>query len=299
MKQANYDTMKNLYDNGYRTVDMCKIFTSLIVTSSRTTYSASEVFLDLFTNNGEKTLKELNDNYSSVKSITSHLPIDAEVASELLLKAEDIDVEIDPTPIRQFTIRQKIEQESTAITYTFEYTSNDGCWCSRNRPSRAIIIVEGTNLSMIKVKGVDPTFYQASAMLIEALSRSASIHKYNRCDRIWPFKINKRIGYSDCEDWFLDLYRREGSKFVKRNNASNLHISMADKVSDVCDIYVGDILEMIVAAGCYREGLQYKDFDFIYCKDKKRLTRNGIRFVRPYKNEVFHKEDMDFIPTAR
>lgn len=172
------------------------------------------------------------------------------------------------------------------IVFTYEYVSEDGCWLSRETPSRAVVIIDGTNLSMIKVRGVDPTLEQATTMCFAAASHSAAIHKYSRDRRIHPFKINSRTGYSGCEDYRLDIYGRNGTLFYKKFTAAKLHVSMAGKVSSITDMYVGDALELFTAALGYR--------DFNYCK---RISEKcGVRFVRSYKNEILSEEDMDFIP---
>ena len=177
------------------------------------------------------------------------------------------------------------------IIFTYEYVSEDGCWLSREAPSRAAVIIDGTNLSisMIKIRGVDPTLEQATTMCFAAASHSVMIHKYSRDRRVHPFKINSRTGYSGCEDYHLDVYGRNGTLFYKKFTAAELHVSMAGKVSSITDMYVGDALELFTAASGYR--------DFNY---RKRIEKSsGVRFVRSYKNEILSEEDMDFIPKEK
>lgn len=184
------------------------------------------------------------------------------------------------------------EESSNTINrkvFTFEYESEDGCWSTRQNPSRAVVVINDNKMSMAKIRGVDPTLEQAAAMCLAAASHSAAIHEYNRNERVNPYRINSRIGYSGCEDYCLDIYGRDGSTFFKKFTAAKLHVSMAEKVSlsPITDMYVGDILELLTAA------MGYSDFQYFRRKISKRF---GVRFVRPYKNEILTEDDMDFIP---
>jgi hypothetical protein len=182
------------------------------------------------------------------------------------------------------------DEESSTINskvFTFEYQSEDGCWNSRERESRAVVVIDGTKISMVKVRGVDPTLEQTAVMCLAAASRAAAIHEYNRGERVHPYKVNSRIGYSGCQDHFLDIYKEsENNVFVKWFNAAKLHVSMAGKISDITDMYVGDAIELLTAA------MGFGDFEYFHGMSRK----YGVRFVRPYKNEVLSSEEMDFIP---
>lgn len=173
--------------------------------------------------------------------------------------------------------------------FVFEYKSEDGSWSYRERPSRAVVVVDGSNISMVKVKGVDPTLEQTTIMCFTAAARTAAIHKYSRNGRVHPFKINCRVGYSGCEDHYLDIYKRENNMFYKTWTAAKLHVSMAEKIASITDMYIGDVLEILTSA------LGYKDFEY----SKKINEKYGVRFVRPYRNEILSEEDMDFIPKEK
>lgn len=194
---------------------------------------------------------------------------------------------------KRFQRHYKVESENNYNNderkiFMFEYPSEDGCWCSRERASRAAVIIDGTKMTMTKVRGVDPTLEQTAVMCLAAASHSAAIHKYNRGERVHPYKINSRIGYSGCKDFWLDIYKRgENNIFIKWFNAAKLHVSMAGKVSDITDMYVGDALELLTVA------MGYRDFDYFHGRISKRY---GVHFVRPYKNEVLAEADMDFVP---
>lgn len=179
--------------------------------------------------------------------------------------------------------------------YSFEYDSYDGSWCSRERPSRCTVVIDGTNVSLYKTRGVDPTVNQVCSMIFESVSRSAVLHKYNRCNRRWPYRIGKRIGYSGCEDYYMDLYYKpeHSLHYIKKCTASRLHVSMAGKISEISNEYVGDVIELLIAAA-----MGSRD-DFCYTKSKKDLKFNNVRFVKPRKNEVLDEDELDFIPPER
>lgn len=188
-----------------------------------------------------------------------------------------------------YKVPEEYDNNSDNVQFTFEYRSIDGSFSYREKPSRAVVVVNGSNMSMLKIKGVDPTLEQTACMCLAAAARTGAIHKYSRSSRVFPYKINNRIGYSGCEDYFLDLYYRDNSVFIKKCNAAKLHISMAGKIGSFTDMYVGDILELLTAA------LGYEDFE--YCK---RINKKyGVRFVRQYRNEIVSEEEMDFVPKRR
>lgn len=226
-----------------------------------------------------------------------HTYYDIEENADLYKKMEDVWEQLHVRRWnRKFQRHYKVlpsnnDRKDRRKVFTFEYESEDGCWCSRERASRAIVIIDGKNLSMLKIKGVDPTLEQTAIMCLAAASHAAAIHEYNRGERVHPYKINSRIGYSGCEDYWLDIYRGKNNVFTKWFTAAKLHVSMAGKVAEITDMYVGDALELFTAA------MRCRDFD--YFKSKVVSKRYGVRFVRPYRNEILSEEDMDFIPKEK
>lgn len=174
--------------------------------------------------------------------------------------------------------------------YTFEWEPEEG-WCYSDRKGRGVFIyTSDKKISFTKISGPDPTYVQLAEMVAQVVNRTNKFHHYTTNGRIWPFKINERVGYSGCRDLFLDLYRKEGNLYVRKCNAAKLHISMYDKVSDLVAMYVGDLMELVIVA--------VAGHDYVYkAGPKTKIPRNaGVRFVRPYRNEIISEEEMDFVP---
>lgn len=308
MTNANVKTMLNLYSHGYSTVDMAALITAAILYNRGELEKYEDLSPDMM--NPPEELGELFREvfYHSYHELPSeYVLIEAVVkvsAKEQLLELIKSSYSyysicglsaLKDNPIRLFNVRN-LTNNPTSASYTFEYESVEGSWSVRERPSRAIVAIDGTNISLIKVKGVDPTLYQAASMVIAALSRSADIHRYQRAGRIHPYKIGLYTGYSGCQDYFLNLYKKEGNKkYIRYKTAAKLHVSMADKVT-INNMYCGDAIELLLAAICNRENIDYRDIDLVYNRNSKMLRSNGVHFVRPYKDEIISEDELDFIP---
>ena len=289
----SFDTIYTLWKQGYRTKTICTVLAGSLFGSS--------FFSREYENMDEEYAMEIAYNEPNALYGT-HTAIECMYYGYVSYENENASIHERMETVweslrekrfnHKFQKHYKVEESESynndnKKVFTFEYNSEDGCWNYREKPSRAIIIIDGNKMSMVKVRGVDPTLEQTTAMCLAAASHSAEIHQYNRDERINPFKVNSRIGYSGCEDYFLDIYRRENNMFIKKWTPAKLHVSMAGKVSDITDMYVGDALELLTAA------MGYSDFQYFRRKISKRF---GVRFVRPYKNEILTEDDMDFIP---
>lgn len=186
-------------------------------------------------------------------------------------------------------MRNRNDNAEVVKSYTFEWDPEEG-WCYSDKKGRGVMLyTSDRKVQFIKISGPDPHLLQMGEMIAQVVNRTSRYHNYTTTSRVWPFKINERIGYSGCRDLFLDLYRKAGSSYIRKRNASKLHISMYDKIGDF-SMYVGDAIELIIVA--------IAGHDWGYkAGTKTRIPRNaGVRFVRPYRNEIICEEDMDFIP---
>lgn len=309
MTNENVKTMLNLYTNGYSTVKVAALITAAILYDKGELEKYEELSPDMM-----DPPEELGDLfrdvfYHSYRDLPSEHVLIGEItivsSKEQLLDLVKSSYSyysicgigaLKENPIRHYNVRN-LTNNPTSASYTFEYESIEGSWTERSRPSRAIVTIDGANISLIKVKGVDPTLYQTASMVFAALSRSAGIHKYQRAGRVHPFKIGLYTGYSGCQDYFLNLYKKEGNKkYIRYKTAAKLHVSMADKVT-IDNMYCGDAVELLLAAICNRERIDYRDIDLVYNRNNTKMMRaNGVHFVRPYKDEIITEDELDFIP---
>ena len=167
-------------------------------------------------------------------------------------------------------------------TMVFEYPSEDGSWCSREKPSRvAISISSDGELSMAKLSGVDPTIEQAAAMVTAAAAASFEVYCYDRRKRKFPFDITVYEGQSGCRDISISIYEKIGSHYKRRRyGGDSLHISMSDKVHDF-GMYLGDALEIL--NWCTVDDYRWSYYK-MYKDAKLRLTNLGIKFSRPNRD---------------
>lgn len=186
--------------------------------------------------------------------------------------------------------QQHISAPSEEIkSYTFSYPSEDGSWCTRKKPSRCIISISSDGeMSLTKLSGVNPTAEQAAAMVTAAAKRALTIHSYDRSKRRYAFNITIREGMSGCKNVELNLYERVGTHYRKlRYGGDNLHISMADKISDF-GMYIGDALELLNA---YVDKKYYDSSNFkMYLNTEEWLKDSGIKYSKPPRVNIIMKE---------
>lgn len=174
--------------------------------------------------------------------------------------------------------------------YTFEWDPEEG-WFYTNKKGRGVVIyTSDKKVQFVKISGPDPHLLQVGEMIAQTINRTNRFHCYSTNGRIWPFKINERIGQSGCRDLYLDLYRKAegGSSYIRKCNAASLHISMYGKVSDF-SMYIGDAIELLIVA--------IAGHDWAYKPGRKtKIGGMGVRFVRPYRNEIIGADDLDYSP---
>ena len=176
--------------------------------------------------------------------------------------------------------------------YTFEWEPSDG-WFYSDRKGRGVMVyTSDRKVEFIKLCGPDPHIMQLAEMTTQVINRTNRYHCYTTNGRIWPFKINERIGQSGCRDLYLDLYRKAGSSssYVRKCTVAALHVSMYDKVGDFSPMYIGDLIEILIVA--------IAGHDFTYQAGQKTKMRKiaGVRFARPYRNEIVGADDLDYLP---
>ena len=175
--------------------------------------------------------------------------------------------------------------------YTFEWEPTDGWFYYSDKKGRGVMLyTSDRKVQFVKLSGPDPHIMQLAEMTAQVINRTNRYHQYTTNGRIWPFKINEKTGQSGCRDYYLDLYRKVGDSYIRKCNASKLHISMYDKVGDFSPMYIGDLIEILIVA--------IVGHDFKYQAGQKTKMRKiaGVRFARPYRNEIVGADDLDYLP---
>lgn len=66
--------------------------------------------------------------------------------------------------------------------------------------------------------------------------------------RKYPFEITCKIGMSDCEDWFINLYEHFGDSNIRIDKKHLIHVSGCGKINqNINPIYIGDFVEVFQA----------------------------------------------------
>jgi hypothetical protein len=279
----------NLYRNGYSTKNIViALIAALEHTYSYLNLTWHDLYYDLYFHMYERISYAVDDD--TWMETISELNDDGFRASEEL--REDILDRVSgqrwPTkPYRETTTTTTAKTKSK---YCFNYTSWD--WDGNPSKGRCLVELVDHDLKFTKLKGADPTIAQVGTIVEYVASKTASLHRYNRCDRVHPYKTTVRTGYSGCRDVSLDLYKRRGDRYVFMHRAAALHISMYQKVGDF-QMYIGDILEILLAVSV---GDDSSEYDFGYNTSKKWLKKYGIEISNLHSNEVLEEDELTFIP---
>lgn len=118
---------------------------------------------------------------------------------------------------------------------------SDAPWTGAATGCGVIIIdTASKKVSWTKTNGTNPYWWQ----VIDAIMRVTPSELYQRENRIHPFNVHIREGYTGCEYIHLNLYRRLNTeKYVHIKCGAKFEISSTNKV-DNFEIYFGDLVEI-------------------------------------------------------
>ena len=121
-------------------------------------------------------------------------------------------------------------------------------------------------VSWTKVRGCNPYWWQ----IFDAIMKITPPEWYLVTNRIYPYNVIIREGYSGCEYIHLNLYRKlDSQKYVFIKCAAKMEISSTNKIEDF-NMYYGDLVEI---AGT------------LYEKRGWEFSRNPRTF-KPYKWQI-------------
>ena len=158
------------------------------------------------------------------------------------------------------------------ITAVIEYEINesDSPWTGRTNGKCAIVYNSETkNVLWKKITGCNPYATQ----LVSAVMQMVPPEEYQRANRVYPFKVTAREGYSGCRYYNVNLYKRIGSVYVKFTSSGKFDIAATGKVADEGLIYYGDLVEILRK--------DFEDAGIEFSRNPRDFNRIGWRFVRP------------------
>lgn len=137
-----------------------------------------------------------------------------------------------------------------AIVKKVEFKVPYGGWASAvsTRKSTGYIYVDATSreVGFMLGSGTAPT----ADMVLYAMMADKDIHRMAKeyvyeTIRENPFCISRKIGQSDCEDYFLEIYKHFGDVNVRVCRKHLLHISSCYKINEnIKPMWIGDFVEL-------------------------------------------------------
>lgn len=177
------------------------------------------------------------------------------------------------------------------ILRTFiEYSCNEyDSWTGCTRGKGLITINTTTKtVNFVKLWGTDPYWDQ----LMFAVLAICPPEIYQRENRLHPFKVSSREGYSGCTYYRLDLYRSLGnSEYLRFKKASELTIRSTKKIENFSEMYIGDFIEFarfILESEC--------EINFTRNPRWYRYNMNNVRFNRIYNRDIISENDGIYDP---
>jgi hypothetical protein len=176
----------------------------------------------------------------------------------------------------------------TFINYTCsEYDSWTGC-----TRGKGLIQINTTTktIKWTKIWGTDPYWDQ----LMFAVLAICPPEIYRRENRVHPFKVSYREGYTGCTYYRLDLYRSLGnSEYLRFKKASELTIRSTKKLDDFSEMYIGDFIEFarfILETEC--------ELEFTRNPKWFKFNLNHVRFTRINSRDIINENDGIYDPIA-
>jgi hypothetical protein len=111
---------------------------------------------------------------------------------------------------------------------------------------------------------------------------------YRRENRVHPFKVSYREGYTGCTYYRLDLYRSLGnSEYLRFKKASELTIRSTKKLDDFSEMYIGDFIEFarfILETEC--------ELEFTRNPKWFKFNLNHVRFTRINSRDIVDENEV-------
>lgn len=174
----------------------------------------------------------------------------------------------------------------TFIEYTCsEYDSWSGC-----TRGKGLITINTTTktVNFVKLWGTDPYWDQ----LIFSILAICPPELYQRENRLHPFKVSSREGYSGCTYYRLDLYKSLGSsEYLRFKKASEMVIRSTKKIDDFSEMYIGDLVEFarfILETECELEVTRNPRW--------YKYNMNNVRFNKIHNRDIISENDGIYDP---
>jgi hypothetical protein len=169
----------------------------------------------------------------------------------------------------------------------------EDAYTGASKGSGIIIIDKYTKqVAWTKVRGCNPYWWQVS----DAIMKIVPPEWYIRSERVHPFNVRIREGYTGHEYIHLNLFRRlTTGKYVNIKCSAKMEISSTNKIEDF-EIYYGDLVE--IAGALYEK----RGWEFSRNPRSFKPYKWSIAKIEPYEivnaNEVYDpqivKEKYDY-----
>lgn len=159
-------------------------------------------------------------------------------------------------------------------------------WTGSSKGQGLITInLETKSISWTKLWGCDPYWWQVA----DAIMAITPASLYDRNNRIHPFNVRIREGYTGCEYIHLNLYKKiSDGTYVHFKCGAKFNISMSDKIDDFT-MYYGDFVEITRAL--------YEKRGWEFSRNPRAFKQNTWRFLPLHKYDIV-TEDLVYDPAA-
>lgn len=130
------------------------------------------------------------------------------------------------------------------VKLNYECHPADAVYTGASKGSGILTIdLETKSISWTKTRGCNPYWWQ----IFDATMKVTPPEIYRVENRIFPFNVLIREGYSGCEYIHLNLYKKLGNgKYAFIKCGTKMEISSTNKIGDF-QMYYGDIVEITLA----------------------------------------------------